>query len=318
MILIISHEQDEHAQEVMKRLKQVGVPFTLFDQADFPQKMRVTMRLEDSDYRAFYLDSVNQTRLDMQDYKVIWWRRPQPFDMGDLIQDPVDLNFALSESMTAFSGMWRSLDAFWINPPGHDDDASYKLYQLRVAQEIGLKIPKTCITSNPQEAREFARQQVNQKTVYKAFTGTREAWRETRLLKPEELELMDESLPLAPVIFQEYIEAQDDLRITVIGDKIFSAGIDSQSTAYRVDYRMHIHEVPMRAFNLPSDVSNKLLALMKHFGLVYGAIDMRLTPQGEYVFLEVNSAGQWLFVEQKTGLPITDALVALMKEKNEG
>ena len=47
---------------------------------------------------------------------------------------------------------------------------------------------------------------------------------------------------------------------------------------------------------------------MHALGLVYGAIDMRLTPNGEYVFLEVNPAGQWLFIEQATGQPISAAI----------
>ena len=47
---------------------------------------------------------------------------------------------------------------------------------------------------------------------------------------------------------------------------------------------------------------------MAAFGLVYGAIDMRLTAEGEYVFLEVNPAGQWLFIEERTGQPITAAV----------
>jgi hypothetical protein len=34
---------------------------------------------------------------------------------------------------------------------------------------------------------------------------------------------------------------------------------------------------------------------------------MRRTPAGEHIFLEVNPAGQWLFMEQRTGQGITDA-----------
>jgi glutathione synthase/RimK-type ligase-like ATP-grasp enzyme len=47
---------------------------------------------------------------------------------------------------------------------------------------------------------------------------------------------------------------------------------------------------------------------MKHLGLVYGAIDLRRTPEGEYVFLEVNTAGEFLFIEERTGQQISKAL----------
>jgi hypothetical protein len=47
---------------------------------------------------------------------------------------------------------------------------------------------------------------------------------------------------------------------------------------------------------------------MQHLGLVYGAIDLRLTPENEYVFLEVNPSGQYLFVELLTGVPLSDRM----------
>ena len=47
---------------------------------------------------------------------------------------------------------------------------------------------------------------------------------------------------------------------------------------------------------------------MQHLHLEYGAIDMRLTPDGDYVFLEINPNGEYLYVEQATGLPISRAL----------
>jgi glutathione synthase/RimK-type ligase-like ATP-grasp enzyme len=116
----------------------------------------------------------------------------------------------------------------------------------------------------------------------------------------------------APVIFQEYIEAKVDLRITVVGDDIFPAEIGSQETSYRVDFRMCMHEADIRPHVLPPAVAAKITDLMRALGLVYGAIDMRLTPDGEYVFLEINPAGQWLFIEQRTGQPITATLARYM------
>jgi glutathione synthase/RimK-type ligase-like ATP-grasp enzyme len=61
---------------------------------------------------------------------------------------------------------------------------------------------------------------------------------------------------------------------------------------------------------LPDDVTEMLHALMRQLGLVYGAIDLRLTADGRYIFLEINPAGQFLYVEQQTGQPITAALAA--------
>lgn len=68
----------------------------------------------------------------------------------------------------------------------------------------------------------------------------------------------------------------------------------------------------MVAYDLPDDLAARLRAYLDRLGLVYGAIDMRLTPDGRYVFLEVNPAGQWRFMEQRTGVPMTETFARLL------
>ena len=118
------------------------------------------------------------------------------------------------------------------------------------------------------------------------------------------------------MIFQSYIEADVDLRITIVGDKIFAAAIHSQDTSYKVDFRMDIGAAKVEAATLPSDVEAKLLALMRRLCLVYGAIDMRRRPDGSHVFLEINPAGQWLFIERQTGQKITEELAAKLEQQD--
>ena len=114
------------------------------------------------------------------------------------------------------------------------------------------------------------------------------------------------------MIFQEYIEAEYDLRITVVGDEIFPAAIYSQQTSYPVDFRMDMANARICPAELPDQIQTRLRDFMGRLGLQYGAIDMRLRPDGEYVFLEINPAGQWLFVEEVTGQPIAESLARLL------
>jgi hypothetical protein len=81
---------------------------------------------------------------------------------------------------------------------------------------------------------------------------------------------------------------------------------------YKVDFRMHIDDVVIRPTELPDAVVAGLRRLMMRLELTYGAIDMRLTPEGDYVFLEINPTGQWLFVEHATGQPIAATLARAM------
>jgi glutathione synthase/RimK-type ligase-like ATP-grasp enzyme len=74
--------------------------------------------------------------------------------------------------------------------------------------------------------------------------------------------------------------------------------------------RMVVGEAQVQPTELPRALEGALLELMRRLGLVYGAIDLRRRADGEYLFFEVNPAGQWLFVEQRTGQPIADAVAA--------
>lgn len=113
------------------------------------------------------------------------------------------------------------------------------------------------------------------------------------MLTPERLAKLDHIVS-CPVVFQEYIEKQVELRITIVGDRIFAAEIHSQE------------------FHLPDEISEKLLRLMQELGLVFGCLDLILTPEGEYVFLEINPAGQWGWIEHFTKMPITEALTDML------
>jgi glutathione synthase/RimK-type ligase-like ATP-grasp enzyme len=310
MIILVSHGNDQHATEVLGQLAERGADALLFDTARVPREVRLAVAHEpDKSWRA---DAVidGHTR-DLTGARVVWWRRPMPFRIHDEIRDADDQGFAYGECHAAMAGLWTSLDAVWINNPDRDEAAARKAWQLKVANALGFRIPRTCITNDPDRARAFVAAEGGRGTIYKAFSATERSWRETRLLKPDEQALLDR-VRYAPVIFQEYIDAKVDLRITVVGDDIFPAEIGSQETSYRVDFRMTMHEADIRPHVLPPDVAAKIGRLMRALGLVYGAIDMRLTPEGEYVFLEINPAGQWLFVEQRTGQPITATLARHM------
>jgi len=298
----------------MKELDLIGAKYHLLDLSEFPQSMNVGLHYKNGDSNNFILDRADGQSIDLRDFRVGWWRRPQPFTMHTDIKKSTYLQFAYNECFEAFSGLWPALNIFWINPPNLNQVGSYKVYQLKVAQDSELKIPQTLVSNSYQKALEFIQRHGPEKTICKAFSATEKDWRETRLIQSKELQNLH-NLQYAPVIFQEYIEAFVDLRITIIGDQIFPAAIYSQESSYKVDMRMDWKNTRTEAFEIPNGVKEKLLLFMKKMGLVYGAVDMRLKPDGEYIFLEVNPAGQWLFVEERTGQAITSAFAKFMYDK---
>lgn len=316
MITVVSSAQDAHAAVVMERLLGRGAQVLLLDLSEFPERAELTITVDGQRSCGLYQSPGSQGQVDLSASRVVWWRRPQPFTVPSELETEVDRSFAYTECQAAFSGLWLTLDACWINHPQRDEEAARKVYQLEVAREIGFRVPQTCVTNSPETALAFVQSQGAKGTVYKAFSGTEEAWRETRILKEDELRLIA-TVRYAPVIFQEYVPAQADLRVTIVGDDIFAAAIYSQETSYKVDYRMTMDDAPVRPYTLPGPVQALLHAYMERLGLVYGAVDMRVTPEGDYVFLEINPSGQWLFVEHRTGQPITDSLIELMLRHDE-
>lgn len=305
MIGVVSFPEDPHAERVIGHLREDGHEVVLLHLADLPDRATLTI-----DYAANGKPQleyrVDGEALDLRAMRSVWWRRPQPANPSTVVDPDVRL-FTGNEWQEAIAGLWQLLDARWVNDPGRDEIASRKALQLEVAAEVGMRVPRTLITSDPDRARSFIEREGVGKSVYKTFSCTHQIWRETRLVHEDDVAMLD-AVRLAPVIFQEFIAAADDLRITVIGDRLFPAAIDASRTEYPVDFRMSLGEAETSAADLPDEVSDQLLGLMRRLGLVYGAIDMKRTPDGEYVFLEVNTAGEFLFVEERTGQPIARAL----------
>ena len=290
----------------MERLASWGREAVLFDIADLPDESTLTIDFAEPSRPRARLARRTGGPVVLTSATAVWWRRPQ-FVRVDSITDPDAIGFTHGEWHEALHGLYHLLPCPWMNPPLLDEAASRKAFQLAVASSLGMRVPDTIMTSDPDEARQFIERHGIGKTIYKIFAATHQVWRETRLVGEADLASL-EALRLAPVIFQEYIAAVADLRVTIVGDSMFAMAIDSRGTGYEVDFRVSLADARTSATELPDSVSGALRELMKRFGIVYGAVDLRLTPDGEYVFLEINPAGEFLFAEHGSGLPITDAV----------
>lgn len=305
-VMILSSLEDPHAHSVMEALRSRDAAVELLDLSEFPTRLALSMWFDDG-ARRLVLSRVGGGRLDLSTISAVWWRRPQSFRLPATITDPVHRRFAISEAATAFSGLYQALDAYWVNDPVRDEAAHHKPWQLALAQRIGLAIPATLMTNDPEEARDFWRRHEDN-VIYKQFRALPDAWRETRKLRSEDA-VFAENVRTTPVIFQRYVEAVADIRVTVIGDELYAASADARKGDYPVDFRFNL-DLTWERHALPQMVEDQLRLLMRRLGLEYGAIDLRLTPGGQYVFLEINPAGQFLWIELATGQKIAEAIAA--------
>ncbi len=301
-VLIVAPDDDLHALEVGRHLDAAAVPWALLDLAAYPSRLALAMRYRDGE--ALTLRAANGCEIAAERVRALWWRRPRHPVIGPEVADPTHRQFAFQEARSALSGFWACVEARWINPIAADLAAGYKPYQLKVARECGLSVPDTLITNEPDAAAAFI-DRYDGKVVYKALLGLPDAWRETRMLRPDERRLLA-LVQHAPVIFQEPVPG-NDLRVTMIGARCFAAEMDSARSRYPYDIRMDM-TVPIEPVSLDPETLAAIRRLMRCLGLEYGAIDLKRRADGGLSFLEINPSGQFLFIEELAGLPIAEAM----------
>jgi glutathione synthase/RimK-type ligase-like ATP-grasp enzyme len=193
--------------------------------------------------------------------------------------------------------------------------AENKITQLNLANEIGFKIPQTVISNSPDDVIGFVegrKTDVVIKPVKSGFIGGDEVLF-TNVLDKEAINKPDRIMKI-PSIYQECVKKKYDIRVTIFGNKVFPVEIHSQeSSESRVDWRKSNDlNMQQREHVLPKDIEDKCLKMTKRLGLQFGAIDLILTPENEYFFLEINPNGQWAWLEQRTNYHLTDALIDLL------
>jgi glutathione synthase/RimK-type ligase-like ATP-grasp enzyme len=308
-ILLVTETADLAADLLVLAAGDRGIPFIRFNQDEFPQRAAISWQ-SDGQTR-FCCDGRAYTESDVSG---AWFRRmPSP----KTNHDPTAA-FVARETEGFLGGVWDTAPWFWMNPPAAAARAEHKLLQLRHARRLGFMIPPTLATNCPDAAVRFVD---HAPAIAKALVGGRVAIDGvdhavfTSAVTAEDLTEHDEILA-CPAIFQPRVETRFDLRVTVVGDQIFPARIvlrdrtDQDLDWRRADPARLIYEPHI----LPADLALKCTKLVATLGLAYGALDFVVTPNDEHVFLELNPAGQWGWIERALGLPITDAILDKLTE----
>jgi hypothetical protein len=302
-VLIFSFQNDFHALAIQQLLKRHEADADIVDTSAFPHALPLVQRFSES-----ATSSIGERSLS--EYHSVWWRRPQPPRPSPDIEDSEEARFARRECREALWGVVFASTLPFYNVPEWEQRAAYKPYQLRIAQECGLRVPDTLITNRESEVIAFA--QNHQHVVYKAFSATSLMMTDTRPLRAEDVpELW--RLRYAPAIFQEYVPLGREYRITLVEDKTFVAEVTIQNPSAHYDWRLDQDYKVSRA-HLPDYVVSKLQALRKKLSLHSGSIDLRETPSGELYFLEINPSGQFLFLDifGFGGTEVADAFCSML------
>lgn len=319
MILAVGNSgsyEVEAYQSVQIELKRRGVEMILFCQDKCLNGQYLTFNTREGDLTCnLFIDGKNY---NVDNFTSIYYLHPHlPRELLEF--QPIEyrhfVHRQFEESRRILWSVFRN--KIWINDPWYMLIAENKAYQAKVAHDVGLTIPDTLITSDPDKVRVFYREK-NGRVVVKVLAASPilDHVIYTNELDENGLREID-SVRSSPSIFQEKVEKAYELRITIVGNKVFAAKIFSQAdAATALDWRrkpaMNDYEVKIESTVLDPLLEEKLIEFLKRLSLRFGCIDMIVKPSGEYVFLEVNSNGQWYFVQLKTETAIAKSIADLL------
>ena len=319
MILVLSALEDRTVRAVLPELEALGASVLWFDPAEFPGASQVSLEL---DRRGFYRKLLHRggRTIDLDEVSAVWVRRPRAVEAGPTVREEGRRRWAEDSARDAMQGLYELLDGLWMPArPRVTLAAMNKIWQLSLAAELGLKVPRTCITSSPDtflEFREETEGELISKSVAASLLAKVDGERRAPFTSPVHRRHAVNAAAVrhAPAIFQAYVPKRLELRVTVVGDRVFPVAIDSQSSRLtRHDWRHYDNErTAYTPHALPPDVEGRCVELLRRLGLTYGAIDMVLTPAGDYVFLEINPNGQWEWVQELSGVPIARAIAEVL------
>jgi glutathione synthase/RimK-type ligase-like ATP-grasp enzyme len=310
-ILIVTRKTDDHMGLIEPELAARGARVARLNTEQFVDDHQlVRFRAERGGAAAIL--HIDGEELDGDEVGAVLFRRLHIPTAADVVEGPAR-ELAESELRAALEGALFSLDAHWVNHLHSLRLARHKLLQLRLAVDEGLTVPDSVVTSDPERIRslfaswdgrmiaKLVGSQVVAPTVDEQYVVY------TNLLEPDDLR-DDATLAACPAMYQQLVEKDFELRVTVVGDELFTCRIDSQSAPDGIIDWRRANGLDITPHDLDAEVGRCCIAVTRRLGCEFAGIDLIVTPDGDHVFLEANAAGTWAWAQERTGLPIAAAI----------
>lgn len=308
MILLATNKRDITTDFVVLELQRRNIPFVRLNTEDMAA-CRVTLSPATGGWSVV----VGDVEVDLSIVTGAYYRRPAAPEVDDDPEDPTVRPYRIAEWSAVLRSIWNELEGRWLNSPFAILRAEDKPRQLKLAAAVGFRIPETIVTNDPEAAVAFSRQaQCIVKPLKHALLEDDGPGRVifTNRMGPLADEDAD-AVRLAPFIMQREVRKAHDVRVIVVGDRVFATAIHSQGNVdTEVDWRRGSDPtLPHEPIELDETIQERCLAITRELGLRFGAIDLVTDVDGESWFLEINPNGQWAWIENRTGARIAEAIV---------
>lgn len=317
MVLILSIAQDKSTNLVIDWLVNLGIPFVRINDDDYITINSIS--IGDSSDKIIFTTNNERHIVDLDKVSAFWYRR------GDLRPGKIELKSRHLTVLTSgyLNSSWATIKQYLYHKLSqkaivlgdfYKETQNNKLIDLHNAHKAGLIVPPTQISSDRLGLKSFfVRQQgCISKAIRNEFYKSDKARRiqfigvGTFIVAEDFYEELDPYFH-HPTLLQKNIEKYLEIRVFFLTDRLYSMAIFSQKNPQTsIDYRNYDKLNPNRTtpFLLPDEIRIKVQKFIKLSELQTGSIDLILTSNNDYYFLEVNPVGQFDWVARNCNYPI--------------
>jgi ATP-grasp ribosomal peptide maturase len=312
-VLILAEKIDATADRVVSELTGRGVPLLRVDTADFPDRIAIEAQLRGDRWCGVL--RTRKRHAVLEELRSVWYRATPRFGWPPEMSSE-EREHAEREARFGLGGVLGDLHARWVNHPAAEADAGVKPRQLTAAAAAGFRVPETLVTTSPRQVRDFAKRHPH--IVIKPLGanvlhegGVRKV-AHTHLLSSRELADLS-GLSITTHLLQQWVECKDhEVRLTAVGTSLFAASILAGSPDSVIDWRADYDSLTYRVIEVPASIAAAVDRYLQHFRLSFAAFDFAVDTDGTWWFLEANPGGQYGWIEQHTGLPISETIAELL------
>jgi hypothetical protein len=247
--------------------------------------------------------------LNYNDIDAIYYRKPM---LPNLNEYYFEYRQMISKDIIALiNGLVDSFEKRVLTKPYILRYSENKILQLIKSQEIGFNIPKSLISNDLNNVQAFL---CENKIIKPLTTGKVVKGDNVEIFQANMIGYIEEDINITPIYLQDYYEKLFEVRVTIINKDVFAVRIDAFN---QVDWRKNQEKNKYSIIIIPKEVEEKCFLLMDELNIKFGAFDFIVDKNEKYIFLEVNPNGQWLWLEEETGVNISNSIIKYLIEGNE-
>jgi hypothetical protein len=237
----------------------------------------------------------------------IYYRKPILPNLAEFEKDYHGM--IAKDIISLINGIVDDFDGRVLTKPYILRKTENKIFQLLYAARKEFQLPESYIVNSKSRALECIK---NSKSIIKPLTtGKIKKCDGIELYQTNYITELQDDIDLTPVYVQKYEEKNYEVRLTCVNGSMFAVRIDSED---KLDWRKNYSGLKYSLIECPKAIKKRCFKLMEDFDLHFGAFDFIVNKQNEWIFLEVNPNGQWMWLEKALDIPISQQIFRYLVE----